>query len=290
MLAKLKFSAAALSAASARSAYTLLATRAISMHPAPRMKGKTAIVTGSGSGIGRGIAEKFAEHGANVVIADLNLAAAQAVAKTLPNAIAVQVDVSQEDAVKACVKATIDKFGAVDVLVSNAGFQHIDPVESFPTDIFRKMLDVHVTGTFIFTKHVLNEMYKRDTKGKILIMGSVHSKEASPVKSAYVAAKHALLGFTRAVAKEAGPKGVACNLICPGFVLTPLVQKQIPEQAKNLGLTEEQVVKNVMLKNTVDGEFSTVDDIAESALFFAAHPTNALTGQSLNISHGWHMD
>lgn len=179
-----------------------------------------------------------------------------------------------------------------------AGFQHIAPIESFPYDVWRKMMDVHVGGTFLFTRACLQQMYKQvvagapraTSNGKIIIMGSIHSKEASPAKSAYVAAKHALLGFTRAIAKEAGPHAVAANLICPGFVLTPLVEKQIPEQAKTLGISEKEVIKNVMLKNTVDGEFSTIDDIAETALFLAAHETNALTGQSLNVSHGWHMD
>ncbi len=171
----------------------------------------------------------------------MNAAGAAATAATLPSAIGVGVDVSNEAAVQKVVDATLAKFGQVDVLVSNAGFQHIDPVENFPYDTWKKMMDVHVGGTFLFTRACLQAMYKRNKGGKILIMGSIHSKEASVLKSAYVVAKHGLLGFTRAVAKEAGPKGIAANLICPGFVLTPLVQKQIPEQAKNLGISEQEV-------------------------------------------------
>jgi 3-hydroxybutyrate dehydrogenase len=121
-------------------------------------------------------------------------------------------------------------------------------------------------------------------------MGSVHSKEASPLKAPYVAAKHALIGLAKVVAKEGAAHGVRANVICPGFVRTPLVDKQIPEQAKALGISEDDVIRKIMLKDTVDGEFTTVDDVAQTALFFAAFPSNALTGQSLIVSHGWSME
>ena len=150
------------------------------------------------------------------------------------------------------------------------------------------MLAIHLDGAFLTSKAVIPHMYKQGS-GAILFMGSVHSKEASPLKSAYVTAKHGLLGLCRTIAKEGGPHGVRTNVICPGFVRTPLVDKQIPEQAKELGISEDEVVKKVMLGQTVDGEFTTVDDIAELALFFAAFPSNALTGQSLVASHGWSM-
>jgi 3-hydroxybutyrate dehydrogenase len=133
-------------------------------------------------------------------------------------------------------------------------------------------------------------MIKQKRGGTLLYMGSVHSKEASPLKAAYVAAKHGLLGLCRSAAKEGAQHGVRANVICPGFVRTPLVERQIPEQARELGISEERVIKEVMLKNTVDGEFSTTADVAEAAVFLASFPTNALTGQSLNITHGWHMD
>ena len=132
-------------------------------------------------------------------------------------------------------------------------------------------------------------MYKQES-GSIIFMGSVHSKVASALKSPYVTAKHGLLGLARVIAKEGGKKGVRANVICPGFVKTPLVEKQIPEQAKDLGISEDEVVNNIMLGDTVDQEFTTVDDVAETALFFAAFPSNALTGQSIIVSHGWHME
>ena len=131
-------------------------------------------------------------------------------------------------------------------------------------------------------------MYKQGS-GSVIYMGSVHSKEASVLKSAYVTAKHGLLGLCRTVSKEGAKHGVRANVICPGFVRTPLVDKQIPEQAQELGISEEEVVKNVMLKQTVDGEFTTVEDVAEIALLFAGFPSNALTGQSVVVSHGWYM-
>jgi 3-hydroxybutyrate dehydrogenase len=132
-------------------------------------------------------------------------------------------------------------------------------------------------------------MYKQGS-GALIYMGSVHSHEASKLKSAYVTAKHGLLGLTRSMAKEGGPHGVRANIICPGFVRTPLVDKQIPEQAKTLGISEDQVIKEVMLGETVDGQFTSVDDVAEVALMLGAFKTNALTGESIIVSHGWHMN
>ena len=151
------------------------------------------------------------------------------------------------------------------------------------------MIAIHLDGAFLTTRACLPHMYKSGRGGSIIYMGSVHSKEASLLKAPYVAAKHGLIGLAKVVAKEGAKHGVRANVICPGFVLTPLVQKQIPEQAVTLGISEEDVIKKVMLKETVDGEFTTVADVAAAALFFASFPTNALTGQSLVVSHGWFM-
>ena len=258
------------------------------------LKNKVCIVTGAASGIGRAIATRFVAAGARVAIADLKLDAAQAVAKELTaagpgQAMGVAMDVTDEDQVNAGVAAVVAQWGGVDVLVSNAGIQIVHPVEEFPFADWKKLLAIHLDGAFLTSKAVIPLM-KKAGGGTILFMGSVHSKEASPLKSAYVTAKHGLLGLARVIAKEGGPHGIRSNVICPGFVRTPLVEKQIPEQARDLGISEKEVVERVMLGNTVDKEFTTVEDVAEVAFFFAAFPTNALTGQSLVVSHGWNMN
>jgi 3-hydroxybutyrate dehydrogenase len=191
--------------------------------------------------------------------------------------------------VNAGIEEAVKVFGGIDVLVSNAGIQIISPVEDFPFADWKKMLAIHLDGAFLTTKAVLKHMYGSSKGGSIVYMGSVHSHEASKLKSAYVTAKHGLLGLARVVAKEGGPRGVRANVVCPGFVRTPLVDKQIPEQAKALGISEADVVKNVMLKDTVDGEFTTLDDVANTVAFLAGFESAALTGQSVLVTHGWSM-
>ncbi|MDE0797700.1 MAG: 3-hydroxybutyrate dehydrogenase, partial [Alphaproteobacteria bacterium] len=238
--------------------------------------------------------EAYAADGAKICIADLKLEAGQAAAddivKSGGTAMVVEMDVTDEAAVNAGVAATVDAFGGVDVLISNAGIQHISPLIDLEFSAWKKLLAIHLDGAFLTTKACMRVMKDAGKGGSIILMGSAHSKVASPLKAPYVTAKHGLLGLARAIAVEGAEFGVRSNVICPGFVRTPLVEKQIPEQARNLGITEEQVVSDVMLKDTVDGEFSTVDDIAETAVFLAAFPTNALTGQSIVVSHGWFME
>jgi len=257
-----------------------------------KLKNKSAIVTGAASGIGKDIALVYAREGAKVAIADLNLDAANATAKEISasggQAMGVAMDVTSEQQVNDGVAAVVRAFGSVDVLVSNAGIQIVHPIEELSYADWKKMLAIHVDGAFLTTRACLPHMYKAG-RGSVIYMGSVHSKEASMLKAPYVTAKHGLIGLAKVVAKEGAAHGVRANVICPGFVRTPLVEKQIPEQAKELGISEEDVVKKVMLKETVDGEFTTVDDVAEVALLFAAFPSNALTGQSLVVSHGWFM-
>jgi 3-hydroxybutyrate dehydrogenase len=256
------------------------------------VSGKVALITGSASGIGLEIAKEFAAAGARVVIADLMLPAAEAAAAALvqggAEALAVAMDVASEAAVEAGVAAAIARFGRVDVLISNAGIQTISPIVDFKFDDWKRLLAIHLDGAFLTTRACMRQMVNTGG-GTILYMGSVHSHEASPLKSAYVTAKHGLLGLARVVAKEGAAHGIRANVICPGFVRTPLVDKQIPEQAKALGISEAEVIKNVMLKETVDGEFTTVADVAQTALFLAGFESAALTGQSITVSHGWHM-
>ncbi|NKN38621.1 3-hydroxybutyrate dehydrogenase [Agrobacterium sp. a22-2] len=259
-----------------------------------KLKDKVCIITGSASGIGNAIAKRYVEEGAKVVIADLRQDQAEAAADALTalgpgEAFGIAMDVTDEGAVNSGVASTVAKWGRVDVLVSNAGIQIVHRIEDFPFADWKKMLSIHLDGAFLTTKACMPHM-KSQGGGAIIYMGSVHSHEASPLKSAYVTAKHGLLGLARVVAKEGGPSGVRANVICPGFVRTPLVDKQIPEQAKELGISEDEVIKKVMLGETVDGEFTTVEDVAEVALMFADFKTNALTGQSLVVSHGWFMN
>ena len=258
-----------------------------------QLAGKVAYITGSASGIGRAIANLYAQEGAKVVIADMNKAAADAAAQEIKaaggDAIGVAVDVTNEEQVNASVEEAVAAFGGIDILISNAGIQIVNPVEQFSFADWKKMLAIHLDGAFLTTRACLKHMYAQGRGGSVIYMGSVHSKEASKLKAPYVTAKHGLIGLAKTVAKEGAAHGVRANVICPGFVRTPLVEKQIPEQAKELGITEDEVIKNVMLKETVDGEFTTVDDVARVALMFAAFPTNALTGQSMVVSHGWFM-
>ena len=256
------------------------------------LNGKVAIVTGAASGIGHAIARRYVQAGGRVVIADIKMDQAEKAARELggpDKIIAIEMDVTSEEAVNAGVAKTVSTFGTVDILVSNAGVQIVHPLHEFPYSEWKKMLAIHLDGAFLTTKACLPHMYKQKS-GSVILMGSVHSKEASPLKAPYVTAKHGLIGLSRVLAKEGAAYGVRTNVICPGFVKTPLVEKQIPEQSKSLGISEEEVVKKIMLGQTVDGEFTTMEDIAEIALFFAAFPTNALTGQSIVASHGWCMN
>ena len=259
----------------------------------PRFDGKVAIITGAASGIGREIALRFAAEGGIPVIADIDLDAAGKTAREIRSggsqALAVSMDVADEAAVEKGIAATMAEYGRIDLLVSNAGIQIVKPVVEFPFADWKRLLAIHLDGAFLTTKVCLRHMYAAKS-GSIIYMGSVHSKEASVLKAPYVTAKHGLLGLCRVVAKEGAQYNVRANVVCPGFVRTPLVDKQIPEQARALGISEEDVIRRVMLKDTVDGEFTTTDDVAEAVLFLAGFKTNALTGQSLVVSHGWFME
>ena len=262
------------------------------------IEGKVALVTGAASGIGKEIAFELSRAGALIAIADINLDGARAVAAEIEQAggraIGVAMDVTDEAAVNAGTEQVAAELGGVDILVSNAGIQIVNPIENYSFADWKKMLAIHLDGAFLTTRAALPHMYKSGADGKprggtVSYRGSVHSHQASKLKSAYVTAKHGLLGLSRTLAKEGGERGVRSHVVCPGFVRTPLVDKQIPEQAKELGISEEEVIRDVMLGHTVDGIFTTVEDVAQTVRFLCEFPSAALTGQSFVVSHGWHM-
>jgi len=257
-----------------------------------RFDKQVGIITGAASGIGKEIALRYAAEGGTPVIADLNLEAANATAAEIKgkggDAFAVAMNVVDEAAVEKGVSDVMARYGRIDLLVSNAGIQIVKPVVDFPFADWKKLLSIHLDGAFLTTKACLRHMYAAKS-GSVVYMGSVHSKEASKLKAPYVTAKHGLIGLCKVVAKEGAEFNVRANVVCPGFVRTPLVDKQIPEQAHELGISEADVIRNVMLKDTVDGEFTTTDDVADCVLFFAGARSNALTGQSIVVSHGWFM-
>jgi len=258
-----------------------------------RLSGRAVLVTGGGGGLGRAMAEGFAREGAALAVTDVNLDGARAVARGIEErggrAVALPMDVTSEEQVESGLGEAVRALGRLDVAVSNAGVQHIAPITDFALADWRRVLGIHLDGGFLLTRAAMRHWQAAGKGGLLLYMGSVHSLEASPLKSAYVAAKHGLLGLARAAAKEGAKIGVRTNVICPGFVRTPLVEKQIPEQARTLGLSEDEVVKKVMLGSTVDGEFTTLEDVAQLAIDLAAFPSAALTGQLMVASHGWHM-
>ncbi|SEL77308.1 3-hydroxybutyrate dehydrogenase [Pseudoxanthomonas sp. GM95] len=257
------------------------------------LDGQVAVITGAASGIGKEIAFTLARAGARVAIADLNLDGAQAVAAQVKaeggTALGVAMDVTDEAAVNAGIAQVAAELGPVDILIANAGIQIVAPIQDFAFADWKRLLAIHLDGAFLTTKAVLPAMYAGKRGGTVIYMGSAHSHEASPLKSAYVTAKHGLLGLARTLAKEGGPRGVRSHVVCPGFVRTPLVDKQIPEQAATLGISEDEVVKRVMLGSTVDGTFTTLEDVAQTVKFLCEFPSAALTGQSILVSHGWHM-
>ena len=259
------------------------------------LKNKVALVTGSASGLGRASVMRLAKDGAAVVVADLNLDGAKQVADEINNnggkAIYVSMDVTSEESVNVndAFKKTVSELGGIDIVFSNAGIQIVHPIEEFPFSEWKKMMAIHADGAFLTAKAAFTEMKKSGKGGQIIFMGSAHSHLASAFKSPYCFAKHGLLGLARVLAKEGGAHKIHTYVVCPGFVRTPLVDKQIPEQAKIKGISEEEVINNIMLVDTVDKEFTTLDEVANLVSFFAHDESGVMTGQSMLVSHGWGM-
>ena len=254
---------------------------------------KTALITGAASGIGKACARKMAQENYNVVIADLNFEAAQVTAEELTDdgysAIAVRMDVTSEEEVIDGFDRAIEAFGSCDLVMSNAGVQIVHPFDEFPLADWRKMMAIHADGAFLVAREAFRRMKRSGKGGRIVFTGSVQSFVGSQLKQPYNFAKHGVVGLAKSVAREGAPFGIYTYTICPSFIKTPLVEKQIPEQARDLGISQEDVVKNIMLRDTVDGEFTTVDDVANT-LAFLAKDNGALTGQSIRLTHGWAMN
>ena len=252
-----------------------------------QLNGKSALVTGAASGIGAEIARVFAAAGAKVCIADLNEEQAKKTASTLKNSIGVRMDVTSEDEVERGVAEMVRELGGVDILVSNAGVQHIDNIADVSFENWRKVIAIHLDGGFLTTRACMRQMIEQKRGGSILLMGSVHSKEASPQKGPYVAAKHGLVGLCRVVAKEGAAHGIRSNLICPGFVRTPLVEIQIEDQARIHGVSKEQAIRDYILAPQPTKEFVKLEEIAAVALFLAGEGAAQINGASISVDGGW---
>ena len=256
------------------------------------LNGKTALVTGSTSGIGLGIAEALAEKGANIVLNGFgDQAEIERLRKRLADTNRVRVtydgaDMSKGNAIETMMNAALAEFGAVDILVNNAGIQHVAPVDEFPVNKWNAIIAINLRAAFHTTRLALPGMKKKGW-GRVINIASAHALVASPFKSAYVAAKHGIAGLTKTVALEVAEQGITVNAICPGYVWTPLVEKQIPDTAKARGLTEEQVKRDVLLAAQPTRKFVAVTEVADFAVFLAGDSAASITGTILPIDGGW---
>ncbi|MDQ0454428.1 3-hydroxybutyrate dehydrogenase [Rhizobium paknamense] len=252
---------------------------------------RSVVVTGSTSGIGLGIATAFAEAGDNIVINGFGEASAIEAAVKGLEAKGVQVlyhkaDMTKPQDIADLIATAVKTFGGVDVLVNNAGVQHVAPVEEFPIEKWDQIIAINLSSAFHTMRAAIPAM-KEKKAGRIINIASAHGLVASPFKSAYVAAKHGILGLTKSAALELAEFGVTVNAICPGYVLTPLVEKQIPDTAKARGISEEQVKTDVMLRLQATKEFVSIEDVAATALYLASDAAKQITGTSISIDGGW---
>jgi len=256
------------------------------------LEGKTVLVTGSTSGIGRGIAKAFAGQGCNIVLNGFgDPAEIEALIAQIAGMHDVKVrydgaDMSKPDAIEAMMARAIREFGAIDVLVNNAGIQHVAPIEEFPVEKWNAIIAINLVASFHTIRHALPSMKQRRW-GRIINVASAHALVASPFKSAYVAAKHGIAGLIKTVALEVAERGVTVNAVCPGYVLTPLVEQQIPDTAKARGITEEEVVRDVLLAAQPTKQFVTVNEVAALTMFLASDAAASITGAILPVDGGW---
>jgi len=255
------------------------------------LKGKTALITGSTSGIGLGIAKSFATKGINIVlngfgdekdIERLRLEIESMGVRCIYN----NADMTKPDEITAMIEEAVDTFGSLDILVNNAGIQHVSPVENFPTEQWDDIIAINMSSAFHAARAAIPHM-KKQGWGRIINIASAHGLVASPYKSAYVTAKHGLLGFNKTVALEVAQDNITSNAICPGYVLTPLVEKQIPDTAKARGISEEEVKRDVLLAAQWTKKFVSVEEIAGTALFLCSDHAQNITGTHISIDGGW---
>lgn len=250
------------------------------------LNGRVALVTGAASGIGLAVAEALAHAGASVTLADIDEQRVRVEAERLPGARFAVVDLSEDSAARRVVAETIAASGSLDILVNNAGIQHVAPIPEFPEAKWRQLIEIMLTAPFLLTQAALPGMYERRW-GRIVNLGSVHSLRASAFKSAYVAAKHGLLGLTRVTALEAAPYGVTCNCVCPSYVRTALVEKQISDQARVHGIPESEVVERVMLTEAPIKRLLEPDEVAAYVAFLCSDAAAGVTGSAVTIDCGW---
>jgi 3-hydroxybutyrate dehydrogenase len=250
------------------------------------LSGRAALVTGGAGGIGRAIASQLAEHGACVLLADTNEQQGQQVASQIAGAVFQRADITSRDDCRALIERAEHEWGGVDILINNAGVQHIAPVEAFPEDRWEELIRILLVAPFLLTHYAVPHMYARGW-GRIVNMSSIHGLVASPYKSAYVAAKHGLIGFTRTVALEAGDKGVTCNAICPSFVRTPLVERQIDDLALANGISRDEVTETIMLAPAAVKRLLEPGEVAALALFLCSDLASGMTGSAYSIDCGW---
>ena len=250
------------------------------------LTGKSALVTGAASGIGRAIAGDLAAHGAAVLLGDLDAAAGAAAARAIPRSVFMRADVSVRDDCRALVDRATAEWGGIDVLVNNAGFQQVSAVEAFPEDRWEQLVKVVLFGAFYLTKYAIPHMYEKGW-GRIVNISSLHGIVASPYKSAYISAKHGLNGLTKTVALEAAEKGVTVNAVCPSYVRTPLVEKQIADQARVHGISEEAVIRDIMLAPAAIKRLLEPEEVAAYVTFLCSDAASGITGAEQLIDAGW---